>query len=603
MVDSAYKDFDCVKNLGKYKECFLKIADYYGEELSDKLIIDGNVYTFHNFNNHCMDLFKIISQVLLEKDQAYNTEGGLSDKELYLLNLAVLFHDISMSQNIMVERSNHSLYSADYVQELYDDVHSLLYKEGGLNKNEIKALKAIITAHSNVKDGTIAPELQGMNTKGLNDEMPAKEGTVRGKLLAGILRIADELDITSARLGNSNIEDELVRVKNAYLEMELKIQNGEGEGLEAKYQEYGKYVESLAHWKKLHLFEDVKRKNQDDTIYLVTDDEHLQQLLDGGNTAPALARDILEGYEKIQKEWTSIKKIIVDDSGEKLNRKRIFPAENIEIQCSIQEIQKELNKLKNASLGKFVESNSIASKDESKDSNNQQQKTSNKEGKVELVDIKLAQELEKEINKRHLLKVGHFLLDADYCARDWIDIKEIVETGTIADEIVKCFVNHIKGNYNHSKKYLLVGLDIEGALLASKVAMELKMPFSYIIPVKEKNSSSVMESGISVKEYDSLILITDAIVTYDTIRRALDEIKSEKQNIYDCELLDKVEWIYSIFYRESAIEIAKNNDCLKEKTFCGNKGFPIEVFKKECCQYNKSKRCFALNARMKGETI
>lgn len=598
MVSLEYKNFACIKNLGKYQESFYKLVDSYGIELNSRIVLEESVYTPHDFDCHCTDIYKVISEVLLDSKRAYS--GGLSDKELYILDLAVLFHDISMSRDVLAERKSHSKMSAEYVQNLYNNKESLLYKESQLNTNEIKALKAIIMAHSDVKDGSVDLEIRGLKDPNLTDNMPARSGVIRGKLLAGILRLADELDITSERLGNTNVEENLKIARAKCANMEMQISSGEGEQLREKYEKYKKYVESLAHWENLHLFSQVFRENQDDKVYLVTDDEHLQQLLDEGNTPAVLARRILKVYEKIEKEWKEIKKIVVDDSPQKLDIKSFFPVSTIEIKCSVrsilQELDKQLNNVKNVKAAIEPEGTIESTRGFLKEKIQREDESICDKGEhIQLIGD-LSNKLTQEIKRRHLLKVGHFLLDDICCARDWIDIKEIVETKVIADKVIGCFIDHIRSTCDLKKKSLIVGLDLEGALLASRVAMGLKKPFSYIIPVKEHANVSSKESEISIKDYDNIILVTDAIVTFDTIKNALQEIMKEN-DLTEEKLMEKVTHIYTVFYRKNSLLNLGGIEELEKRSFCLNMDFPVELYKKEECHYIKEGQCLALNCQ------
>lgn len=597
MVSTEYKNFACVKNLGEYAESFDKIVKHYGEDLNKNIVIDGSIYTLHDFDCHCTNIYKIVSQVLLDTRRTYTQ--GLTTKEIYILDLAVLFHDISMSRDILTVRGNHSKKSADYVQTLYDDKESYFYKECNLTNNEIKALKHIIMAHSDVKDENIPLENRGLKDPKLTNSIPARSGFIRGKLLAGILRLADELDVTSERLGNTNIEANLKKAKEKHREIEIELKSGkeDEDDLQYEYQKYTKYIESLKHWEKLHLFEQIYREEQDDTIYLVTDNEYLQQLLDEGHTAIALARKILNIYEKIVGEWKNIKYLLIETAPNKLDIKSFFPISEIKVKCDVNSICQELDKqLENIMTVKAVD------RDEEflvLDTYNKNKKGVHEEKKeIQLIDENLSQKLTKEVNCRHLLKVGHFLLDDIYCARDWIDIKELIETKKIAEEIVEILVNYIKNNEDLSKRNLVVGLDLEGALVASRVAMGIKVPFSYIIPVKDHMNSSSKEFEISINNFDNVILITDAIVTFDTIQKALENI--EKENcMTDKQILNKVSSIYSIFYRKCNLKENTNVKELKGKTYCLNMDFPAELFKKEECPYIKKGQCLALNNQRK----
>jgi len=603
MINQYYQDFSCIKNLKEYNDIFCDLVHFYGDDLNDKIIIDGSVYTLHDFNNHCVDIYKIISEVLLDSKRAYL--DGLSQKELYLLDLAVLFHDISMSRDIMVERTNHSKKSAQEVQDIYNDTESLLYKKAQLNQNDINALKAIILAHSDVKDGSVPVEKRGLNDPSLMDNMPTRSGPVRAKLLAGILRLADELDITSDRLGNANIEKNLKNARNKFIDMDMQVKSGERELDQDKYEKYKKYMESLSHWEVLHLFSQVTRESQDDTIYLVTDDQHIQNLLDSGNTPAELARKILKVYDKVIKEWKEIKHKIIDDSPQKVDVRSFFPVIDIKVKCGVDSVQEELdrqtNNIKNVRevstvLNTGEDSSDIENASENKSLNSGNQS----EQSIQLISEKLSNMLKREIKRRHLLRVGHFLLDDNFCARDWIDTKEVVETKVILDDIVEHFIKHIKDTCDLQKKHLVVGLDLEGALLASRVAMGLKMPFSYIIPVKDRLNSSTKETELSIVEYDGIILIVDAIVTFDTIKKALNDIMKNNQLRME-QMLEKITHIYSIFYRENNLVNLEEMEELHRKTFYGNNDFPIELFKKEECRYIKKGQCLALNSRLRGE--
>ena len=593
MITEDYKSFECVKNLGEYKERFIRIVDVYAKELNNRIIIGNSVYTMHDFDNHCTDIYKIISEVLLDPSRAYTT-NGLTAKELYILDLAVLFHDISMSRDIMAVRENHSMKSAEYIQELYNNTESVLYKESGLTQNEVKALKLIVKAHSDVKIEDINPKHRGLNDPSLNDKMPARRGVIRAKLLAGILRLADELDITNDRLGNTNLEKDLNTARVKYADLEMKIKSGEGAQDKDEYEKYKKYVESLLHWEKLHYFSQIERERQDDTVYLVTDDEYIQHLLDEGETVAEITRKITESYKKILKEWESIKKITIEDSLQKLDIKSFFPISTIELKCELPDIKREIEKQDNVDkmTNPYVEEGTKIEEQNDKKSELIQVKS-----EVQLLDEELSKRLKKEVDKRHLLKVGHFLLDDEFCARDWIDTKEIVETKTLSDKVVSCFIEQIKRNCDMKKKYLIVGLDLEGALLTARIAMGLKMPFSYIVPVRKQLKSSIKESEISLSEYDGIILVTDVIVAFDTIKKALEELRY-KNSLTSEQISEKVVQVYSVFYRDSELLAGRDLSDLKKKTFCANKDYLVELFPKKDCHYIKEGKCLAINSEL-----
>ena len=153
---SEYKKIQCIKKMDEdYLDRFDSIVDEYAPKLSERVIMNGSAFTLHDFEHHCFDIYKIISEVLFDEELIYKTDYGISQRELFILNLAVLFHDIGMFNVLGATRENHSIKSADYVQKEYDDSRSVFKKKSDLTVNELKALKAIIIAHSDVKDRTI----------------------------------------------------------------------------------------------------------------------------------------------------------------------------------------------------------------------------------------------------------------------------------------------------------------------------------------------------------------------------------------------------------------------------------------------------------------
>ena len=97
------------------------MVEEYGEKLSTRVVTENAVYTLHDFDHHCFDIYRIISNVLLDEKLAYKSEDyGLSSRELLILNVAVLFHDIGMSHVLGASRKNHAKKSAEYFQNEYE---------------------------------------------------------------------------------------------------------------------------------------------------------------------------------------------------------------------------------------------------------------------------------------------------------------------------------------------------------------------------------------------------------------------------------------------------------------------------------------------------
>lgn len=297
-IDNEYKEFLCVKNLStNLKEKFNSIVDAYADRLSERIVMNDSVYTLHDFNHHCMDIYHIISSNILDDRTAYNKDHGLSDRELFILNLAVLFHDYSMFNSLDATRKNHSRKSAEFIRKEYDDSRSSFRRICDLSEEEVKALMAIIEAHSNVKDGTVKDDENGINSPNLKKYTSRGQKPIRADFLAGVLRLADELDITSARLGDAILETQLV-------ELDKDIKSG---NVDNKYQKYDVMLESLHFWKLQHYFSFLELKNNGD-LCLHIDKEYIQKIMKEGERIDDIRYNINTAYTKICKEYDEISK-------------------------------------------------------------------------------------------------------------------------------------------------------------------------------------------------------------------------------------------------------------------------------------------------------
>ena len=596
-INEEYLKIECISRMEEQYLSNLKdIVNYYGPKLSTRIVADGSAYTLHNFNHHCINLYKIISDIIFT-EVVFVDDKGLTQKELYILNLAVLFHDIGMSEVVDMSRDNHSVCSAEYIQREFDDSRSTFKSNSNLNSNELKALKAIIIAHSNVKDKSIKPELVGLKSPDLKNRKPGIGKPIRTKFLAGILRLADELDVTVERIGTGELSQELKEIKDNLFKKKNKVdslQGDEKEALQIRIKKDEKLLESLEHWERLRLFSEVERKPDSDIVTLNIDDDYITLRCDEGCTSESLAREIVYVYQKILGELESIRSEVLDS----INTKLLFAVEKVTYHTEIDELNKEIERqLHISKLSPAGEVGDLLSTDNSvivpdKDLNNIKNKGgSDKETekyKPEVIDVRFEEILTNFVRKRDILKVGHFLLNEKFCSRDWIDTKEVIETGKIMGDIVYNLVKHINYKLSDNYNYLIVGIDLEGTLVASRVALALQRPFTYIIPIKEEQNNSNKDMEMNIENYDKIILITDAIVTFDTVHSAIKRYG----------ILNKIISIYTIFYRNSSFETTSaDNYELLAKTYSINNKFNIEMFEKEKCVYIKD-GCLASNRKM-----
>lgn len=563
---SAFSEIECIKRMDRESyDMFMKVLEQYAPKLATRIVLDGSAFTPHD-EYHCLDIYKIISSCLLREDTAYREGIGLSKRELFILNLAVLFHDIGMSNSLDVKRDNHSKKSADYVQAEYDDIRSVLRSQTNLSVSEIKAMKAIIKAHSNIKgDSSISKDKNGIRSPELEkDYQDFYSKSIKVLFLAGILRLADELDVTSERLGNGTLENEINEGKKI-------IRKYEAEGNLEELKKWEGFLESKKHWERLHLFEAIALSEDKKGINLVVDDEYVEQMLDEGSTEKAIVDEIVNVLSKIRSEFIDIKKIAFSDSEVNI----LVYVERIEVISN--KLQEEINKAQAIMTLPVAEQNDEVSKEEPnkeviiKDANHYP---------VE-IDVELSKYIEEEVRERQLLQFGHYILNEEYCARDWLNIRELVETREISKRIVSSIVKHI--NSRRLENVVILGMDMVGALLAARVAFELKFPMSYFVSVKNADINSLQEIDFYLKEDEKVIIITESIATFKTLKNALSKYN----------LCGKVDSIYTIFYRKALNAIGENDDLIK-MTYSINNSFPIELAEKEKCVY-KSEKCFAKN--------
>lgn len=550
-----------------YKEKFKQMVSEYADKLSTRIVLNDSAFTLHDFEHHCFDIYKIISNVLFDQNLVYQDGYGLTQKELFILNLAVLFHDIGMSQVLGVARENHSVKSAEYIQKEYENSGALKTKTD-LTVSEIKALKAIVIAHSDAEDDA-AP---GLHASALHDYSSKDETLIRTKFLAGVLRVADELDVSSERLGTGELENDIKEGLKHYNKLKSKANRTQAE--ETELLKWEGYSASLNHWKKLHLIEKVRRNKDGETIELCVDDEYIERCLDDGQTEKALARDIVEIYLKIKDRLTEaiklcfsgdifgkyvyVKKVRIITENEKLDK-------IIQDNISVSGLPREEANLqsKNSAIKKTIEHDIVP----------------------QVLNSELEEFVYNEVQKRGLIKFGHYLLDDIYCARDWIDTQEVVETKKILNKLVDAIVKDINSK-ERANNATIIGVDLVGALLASRVAFYLQRPLTYIIPEKEETNNSVQEKELFVDSKTEVIVITDAIVTFEMLHKAIEKHSLE----------DKINSIYTVFYRPN--DKVKVNSPFLTKTFSINNMFKIELFEKSKCVYRKTK-CIAQNSKMK----
>lgn len=579
MSMEEYKELACIRNLDEdLKTAFYQIVDNYKNELSPRIIMGSSAYTLHDFDHHCFDIYKIISDVLFDNTIAYLKDAGITQRELYVLNLSVLFHDIGMTR-VGGKRENHAISSAKYVEGEYKNSKSVFGRQSNLNKNELKALMAIIKAHSDPKGNyAVPPEKSGLHADDIVD-YPAHVGTIRTLFLAAVLRIADELDVSQERLGNSDLEQEIKEYKES-LESKKSDEKSNSDELE-------ELNISLTHWKRLRLISHIERDKTNPDIILYIDDDEIDNLLAAGKTLKTVAADLADLINGIKKKFVDA----VSMSFQKEPYCKFVTVRNIKYKSKNDLLLNEIegvNAYRDLSEVKLEQRDNLSDKEESV--KHQDEKVEVHLKVPQVIDKKLEEKISKEIENRKLIKYGHYRLNEKLCARDWLDTREVVETKELLNEIVNAIVKDI--NLSSQENVLIVGVDLVGALIASRVSFALQFPMTYIVsPKNEKNnakqevaSKELLESGKKV------IMITDVIVSFSTIR-ALVRAYNLKEYLLG---------IYTIFYRPGSIE-CKDSDYIG-LTHSINNTFIIELVNKKNCIYD-SQKCIAQNRTINEEIL
>lgn len=564
-MSQDYLRFKCISNMPEdYQSKFQDIVTLYRPKLNMILFRGGSIYTMHDFEHHCMDLYKIISDYILNSNIAYSeTVGALTPRELFILNLAVLLHDVGMTKNIDFNRDNHSLKSGEIIREDYrNPANPLTETRSGLTINEIDELALIVQAHSDVKDGSIKSCENGLKNPELHNDMPAKIGRIRAKLLADILRMADELDVTTDRVSAFDIECELEKAADEYehIQSQQKTESDEEarKKLQAMLDERKGAVESLKHWKKLYYFKDIKVR-EDGQAFIVIDDKQVKREVDGGANYDEIADIIYEVYEKLYKEFVDFS----SDVNQNLAWSNLISLKGVNLQTQNSELRRAIEEIKNNRQSRVIEARKLP----------------------KLISGDVAQKIKQFVEERDLFEVGHFYLSDEECARDWVNVDEIIETEKIFTECQTQLLLHIQSLMKgRADKYLIVGVDFGGMIIASRLSYILQKPYTYVIPSNKVRMSSVKEINSFADGFEEIILITDVIVSYRQIKRI----------IADNGLEGKICAIYAVLFRDTeSHEFIRNNsnESLIEMTYVLNNDFAIELQKNDKCPYKHNALC------------
>lgn len=524
-IDKELYNLFCIKEMkGDYFARWEAIKNVYAPKLDEGPVYRPVAYTYHDYTHHCFNIYKIVS-----KDILYMP--SLTAQEWFILNTAILLHDFSMTF-INFDRLKHSKQSAEW---LMDSIENDSVLRQNLSNDEAEVIALIIMAHSDCKEKRDNKENiieYTLENPEIEDEMECGGAEpVRVKFLAGILRTADECDVTRNRLGTAEFD---------------KLDDRDNEQRYSKEQ-----------WLQLKCFKSLDRNP--DSLILTVDDTYVRKHVDEGEHIRSRIKKVVS---KLRKQIKYVRQQCIT----KEDYAAMFLVQNVIIFSS-------------ALSEKFIE----------EVNNGKEEVEEYPEIHVRLLDEGLESMIVDKIDKNELKKQGHYIITQNCCERDWIELRDIVINKELSDGIIDRITNEIQKKCNDTADHMiLVAMEENSLILTSQIAYRLSLPFSYIIPCNYNlKKSSKQERDINFESYDKIILITDAVATFQTLGLTCEEHK----------IWDKVCAIYSILYREPSDKRFFHENAPKlaaVMTTCCNK-YPSEVHDRNKCRDNENGKCIALN--------
>lgn len=568
-----------------YLTKWTELVNKYAEELNGIPIKRETGYTHHDFSHHCKDIYKIIENVFL-------CDVKIEEEEYFVLAVAVLLHDISMTK-IHFDRLVHSQQSVEYIEREIEDGEGIWSK---IDPQTIEAIKQVIRAHSDIKekDKEGKEKVKIYTLRDTEMTMDGEAVTLHVRWLAGILRLADELDITVARKGVAD---------NRYQEL-LDEDSDES---------YSKRC-----WRQLNYFESVKKDKT--VIKLVLYTPYLKNHLndDRANIVSEIKKIRGKICERLSEaneyafnedeEYMRYIKIIdvkVDDKGIGLSESELEEDLGKENESEEESLVYDDSSEDEVGIGfSLDEEEFIVDKEKGIDSRRGDKKDDNaseseREGQDKPLHLRenLGKGITEFVYANDLIDYGHYRLNRRLCAEKWIDVRAVLSDVNMSRKITKIISRDLKAYLEKKriavKDILLIGVSVNGNIIASRVAFLLGAAFTYIVPTKPGICGTDMEKEARIDRAKKIILFTGAISSYDTIARVI------KDYCIETELLR----IYTVFWREIEKKyqmlgsFEKIKKSIERKVIFLNNDFQCEVLESEKCIQKKYGNCIARNRK------
>ena len=481
----------CISALNKltsddYYEKWHKIKSYYlDNKFIEYAVTKDGLYTGHGYE-HCKSIYQILGLII--PDGTLSSEpikrSYINAEELFVLDVSVLLHDIIMSIN-PANRRIHSLDAKNYIiEQVYKFQESIL--SSYLTRAQATAVSYVIYAHSDIKDENEKTIVKTFDEVcGYKDEISGElEKDINYKALSGLLRIADELDT------NSNRTKWAARFKEQIPE------------------------ESTVHWLKNSLFSLPRFNKSNPTELWLNVDKNA--FIHEEGTQEQKIELILKVENKIQGELDNVNTILQFDSNFSLFN---FKIRTVKAFCYDDKILEQIEKKKE---NYEIEGNRPI---------------------IQIVSQDFSIELEKAVYDLELIESGHFYLNKDKHAKDWIDTISLLENHEWLKQIISRFEEYLNQTKSTDKLYI-IGIGFPGVLLSSALGNKMGFPFSYLIPKNEHELHVEMEKRIENVPELPIVLITDVVVFGSTLNDLIESLK-QKDNL-DC---SRIVNYLTVFYR------------------------------------------------------
>jgi len=426
-----------------------------------------------------------------------------------------------------------------------------------LSERQINIISDIIIAHSDIKSidntGKITKKTITISETSLAKKKVGEiNSDIPVRFLAGLLRIADEFDITKYRLG------------------------GKEKQLNFLSQENSEHAESIEHWKKLMCFSDVDFSSN--IIELVVDDsQYSKERIETGKASVNVLNKIRSEFQLVRELCFNESPYLTAFAGVNILNKDVLtvePSNSVNLTVEADEQKDKIS----------AEHNMAQANDEPPKGD---MGSFYAPYLFDIIESDTTNKIDSFVYKYTLYRDSHFILTDSICARDWIDTTSIIEDRKLKVAICDDFVRHLRARWdeNRLKKMVMVGIGVRGTAIASTMAFEMMMPFSYIIPNNSHEHNSMQDKKFLTDEYisdgyEEFILVTDVMVSADTVKNALTHNKLAGRVPIICSVLCRPITNYNDF----ADKINDSQNLLANtKIYALSNNFPIWIFNKADC--------------------